>query len=95
MAQGVAQHATGPPYTFRTVADNSTRCRNVRPSKAAHPLPSVHLAAFHVQRMEERAALHSHPLVNYFAASHSRAHSGPEYRVLTRRLTKHSKILSA
>ncbi|GFN93710.1 repeat domain-containing protein [Plakobranchus ocellatus] len=38
MAQGVAQHATGPPHTFRTVADDRTGCRNVRPSK---PQPSA------------------------------------------------------
>ncbi|GFO13815.1 hypothetical protein PoB_004032000 [Plakobranchus ocellatus] len=72
MAQDVAQHATSPPYTFRTVADDRTGCRNVRPSK-----PHA-LCLSYTRRLSK--------------AYHSRVYSGPEYRVLTRRLIRHSKI---
>ncbi|GFO26433.1 hypothetical protein PoB_005293800 [Plakobranchus ocellatus] len=47
-----------------TVVEDSTGCRNVRPSKAAHTLSSVQSAPLKRPRMKARAALHSHTLSN-------------------------------
>ncbi|GFO44796.1 hypothetical protein PoB_007130100 [Plakobranchus ocellatus] len=88
-------HSTPPAHRTRSVQWLTTA-----QAAAMYVLPSRTPSAFRTlggsprQGMEAQATLHSHPLVNCLAASHSRAHSRPEFRVLTRRLTRHSKIPS-